>query len=142
SRASGYHRDRTAGDQREPRGGQAWVCTGRHRRSAPANANAEEGAGGRSDDDGGARCRRGAVPADVRVGSQAARSTGARSIAAAVPPEDGRANKALIELLCEVLHLRRSQVELLSGEKSRDKRLLIRGLGTHDLTARLAAFLE
>ena len=67
---------------------------------------------------------------------------GALKIAVAVPPEDGRANKALIELLCEVLHLRRSQVELLSGEKSRDKHLLIRGLATHDLTARLAAFLE
>ena len=67
---------------------------------------------------------------------------GALKIAVTVPPEDGRANKALIELLCEVLSLKRSQVELLGGDKSRDKRLLIRGVSKPELTARLAAFLK
>jgi uncharacterized protein YggU (UPF0235/DUF167 family) len=33
-------------------------------------------------------------------------------------PEDGRANKALVEALREVLGLKRSQVELLSGQSS------------------------
>ena len=64
--------------------------------------------------------------------------SGALKVAVTVPPQDGRANKALIELLCELLELKRAQVELLSGEKSRDKRLLIRGLSKHELTARLA----
>ena len=67
---------------------------------------------------------------------------GALKVAVTVPPEDGRANKALIELLCDVLDLRRAQVELLSGDKSRDKRLLIRGLSKAELTARLAACLK
>src|SRR4051812_31615628 len=53
---------------------------------------------------------------------------GALKVAVTAPPEDGRANKALLAALREALGLKRSQVELLSGEKSRDKRFLIRGI--------------
>jgi hypothetical protein len=62
---------------------------------------------------------------------------GALKVAVTAPPEDGRANKALLEVLRKSLNLKRSQVELLSGETSRDKRFLIRGLGPADLAARL-----
>jgi len=66
---------------------------------------------------------------------------GALKVAVTAPPEDGRANKALIETLRDALDLKRSQVELLSGKASRDKRFLIRGLTPGELSARLARML-
>ena len=66
---------------------------------------------------------------------------GALKVAITAPPEDGRANKALAELLRQVLNLKRSQVELLSGKASRDKRFLIRGLTKVALEARVASLL-
>jgi uncharacterized protein (TIGR00251 family) len=66
---------------------------------------------------------------------------GALKVAVTVPPEDGRANAALVEVLREGLGLKRSQVELASGQTSRDKRFLIRGVGREDLAARLARLL-
>jgi uncharacterized protein (TIGR00251 family) len=66
---------------------------------------------------------------------------GALKVAVTAPPEDGRANKALVEALREALGVKRSQVELLSGQTSRDKRFLIRGLSRADLEARLAGLL-
>jgi uncharacterized protein YggU (UPF0235/DUF167 family) len=67
---------------------------------------------------------------------------GALKIAVSDPPEDGRANKALAETLRNVLGLKRSQVELLSGATSRDKRYLIRGMRKVELEGRLVQWLE
>jgi uncharacterized protein (TIGR00251 family) len=58
---------------------------------------------------------------------------GALKVAVTAPPEDGRANKALLEVLRVTLGLKRSQVELLSGHTSRDKRVLIRGVTKAEL---------
>jgi uncharacterized protein (TIGR00251 family) len=66
---------------------------------------------------------------------------GALKVAVTAPPEDGRANKALLETLREVLGVKRSQVELLSGATSRDKHFLIRGLTPAELQARLTDLL-
>ena len=46
----------------------------------------------------------------------------------AAPPVDGAANDALIEFLASELGLRRSAVQILSGEKSRRKRVAIAGV--------------
>ena len=62
---------------------------------------------------------------------------GALKVAVTAPPEQGRANKALLETLRQCLGLKRSQVELLAGQTSRDKRFLIRGLSQVELLARL-----
>jgi uncharacterized protein len=51
---------------------------------------------------------------------------GALKVAVTAPPEDGRANAALVEALRDELGLKRSQVELIAGPTSRDKRFLIR----------------
>jgi uncharacterized protein (TIGR00251 family) len=67
---------------------------------------------------------------------------GALKVAVTAAPEQGKANKALVEALREILRLKRSQVELLSGETSRDKRFLIRGLSAAQLQVRLASLLE
>lgn len=66
---------------------------------------------------------------------------GALKVAVTAPPEDGRANKALTEALRDALGLRRSQVELMSGQTSRDKRFLIRGVKREELERRLADLL-
>ena len=67
---------------------------------------------------------------------------GALKVAVTAPPEDGRANKALIELLAGALNLKRSQVRLLSGETSRDKRFVIQGIAKRELTTLLAALCQ
>ncbi len=48
-------------------------------------------------------------------------------------PEKGKANKAVIELMAKALGLRKSQIELISGESSHQKRFLIRGITPQEL---------
>ena len=67
---------------------------------------------------------------------------GALKVAVTAPADQGRANKALVETLREALDLKRSQVTLLSGETSREKRFLIRGLTPEELTRRVASLVE
>ena len=57
-------------------------------------------------------------------------------------PEKGKANKALIALLSEALGLRKSQIELITGETSPQKRFLVRDVGTGELEGRVAQVLE
>jgi uncharacterized protein (TIGR00251 family) len=66
---------------------------------------------------------------------------GALKVAVSAPPEEGKANAALVETLAAVLGVKRSQVELLSGSTSRDKRFLIRGIARAELQLRLSALL-
>lgn len=77
-----------------------------------------------------------AQPGARREGVQGEQN-GALKVAVNAPPEDGRANAALVE----VLKVKRSQVELLSGQTGRDKRFLVRGLSKAELEARLAGLL-
>jgi uncharacterized protein (TIGR00251 family) len=57
-------------------------------------------------------------------------------------PEKGKANKALIEVLSKSLGMRKSQIELVSGETSSQKRFLIRGVTGEELLRRIEAFIE
>lgn len=52
-------------------------------------------------------------------------------------PERGKANKAIVELLSKSLRLKKSQIELLSGETSHQKRFLVRQVTVKELTERL-----
>jgi uncharacterized protein (TIGR00251 family) len=63
---------------------------------------------------------------------------GALKVAVTAPPEDGRANAALVEVLKDWLGVKRAQVELLSGQTSRNKVVLIRGVTAEQLTALVA----
>ena len=56
--------------------------------------------------------------------------------------EKGKANRAIVDTLAKELRLRKSQFELLSGETSRDKRFLVRGIPIDELGAVIAAQLE
>ncbi len=50
-------------------------------------------------------------------------------IAVQAPPVDGRANQAVTAFLAEVLGVAKVRVELVSGETSRSKVFLVRGVG-------------
>jgi uncharacterized protein (TIGR00251 family) len=77
-----------------------------------------------------------AQPGARKAGAKGEQS-GALKLAVTAPPEDGRANAALVELLRELLGLKRSQIELIAGLASRDKRFLIRGIQNSELIAKL-----
>ncbi len=51
--------------------------------------------------------------------------------------EKGKANKAIVSLLCKRLHLRKSQLELIAGETSSRKRFLVRGIDVEQLRNRI-----
>jgi uncharacterized protein (TIGR00251 family) len=60
----------------------------------------------------------------------------------AAPPVEGAANDALVEFLARTLGQPRRHVTIVSGHKSRDKRVSIEGIGDSDLTARISAILN
>lgn len=62
---------------------------------------------------------------------------GALKVAVTQAPERGKANKAVIATLADGLGLRRSQFELLSGETSAEKRLLVIGVAAEELLSRI-----
>lgn len=56
-------------------------------------------------------------------------------IAVQAPPVEGRANSALVEFLADKFEVSRSYVELVSGELSRSKVFLIRGVSLAEVEA-------
>jgi uncharacterized protein (TIGR00251 family) len=55
------------------------------------------------------------------------------------PPEDGRANEAVVELLAETLGIKRRQVKILTGTTSREKVVRVSGMSRGELATRLAS---
>ena len=82
-----------------------------------------------------------AQPGARKRGIQGERA-GALRVAVSAPPQDGRANEAIAEVLREAFRLKRSELQLVSGEKSRNKSFLVRGLTREQLEARLADLLQ
>jgi uncharacterized protein (TIGR00251 family) len=84
-----------------------------------------------------------AVTLRVRVTPRAGRDAiagwqdGALRVRLAAPPLEGRANTALIRLLAAAAGLAPSNVRLLTGHRSRDKRLAFDGIDAAALHARL-----
>jgi uncharacterized protein (TIGR00251 family) len=58
----------------------------------------------------------------------------------AAPPESGRANDALLDLLATTFEVPRSRLELVAGRMSRDKTIAVHGLDEAEAEARLATF--
>jgi uncharacterized protein (TIGR00251 family) len=58
----------------------------------------------------------------------AGRHGDAWKVRVAEPPEDGRANEAVLRLLAETLDVPRANVSLVSGHSSRDKIVTLDGL--------------
>ncbi len=65
----------------------------------------------------------------------------ALKIAVTAPPEKGKANRAVVEVLARALGLVRRDVAVESGATSREKRIRIGGIGRSELEARLAKLL-
>jgi len=55
----------------------------------------------------------------------------------AAPPVDGAANAALIAFLSAALDIPRRQIAIVSGERSRDKRVRVAGIETAAAISRL-----
>jgi uncharacterized protein (TIGR00251 family) len=82
-----------------------------------------------------------AQPGAKKAGVKGERA-GALVVAVTAPPEDGRANDALVEVLKDWLGVKRSQVELIAGKTNRNKVFLVRGSTAEALTAAVEAVLE
>lgn len=67
---------------------------------------------------------------------------GALKVSVTQIAEKGKANKAIVEVLCKALGLRRSQVELIAGETSSQKRFLIRETNVEELVKSIQAALS
>ncbi len=78
------------------------------------------------------------VRATPRARSTALRRRADGSLTARItaPPTEGRANRALIDLLAEALGLRRRDISIERGARARDKRVAVT---TEDPSAVLAA---
>jgi uncharacterized protein (TIGR00251 family) len=62
-------------------------------------------------------------------------------LAVTAAPEHGRANDAIVRVLADALGLRRSQISLVAGATSRNKKLLVADITVDDLMARIDAVL-
>jgi uncharacterized protein (TIGR00251 family) len=87
--------------------------------------------------------RDGVVVVAVRVQPQASRDEvvgemdGALKVRLQAPAVENRANEALCEYLADLLKTPKSAVRILSGDRSRTKRLEIRGITKQQLLALL-----
>jgi uncharacterized protein (TIGR00251 family) len=63
-------------------------------------------------------------------------------IAVTAPPEDGKANEAIAEVLRRHYFFQKSQIVLLSGHASRNKVFLIRGVTQAQLLALVESSLQ
>ena len=75
----------------------------------------------------------------VRVKPKSARSKilecreGVWQVALTSPPENGKANRELVRLLAKAFHIAPSHIQIVSGEKSRNKTLSVPGLSDEEL---------
>lgn len=58
------------------------------------------------------------------------------------PPEDGKANEALVELVADLLGVRKSGVSLVSGKSARGKRFRIIGVTSQEAESRIKPHLS
>lgn len=81
----------------------------------------------------------------VSPGARASRILGvhgdALKVSVAAPPEKGRANAALLDLLARGLEVSTSRLSVASGSLSRDKVVRIEGLSPAEVAARLLLLL-
>ena len=57
----------------------------------------------------------------------------------AAPPENGKANDAVVELLASALGVSRTSIEIVGGRGSRDKTVVVDGLSADAVEERLAS---
>ena len=89
----------------------------------------------------------GAVLLKVRVQARATEDrivgshAGALKVRVKAPPVDNRANAQLLDFLARLLCLSRWDVSLVSGHRSRSKRVRVKGLSAIELTRRITQYM-
>jgi uncharacterized protein len=78
----------------------------------------------------------------ARRNALAGERAGALRVSVTQAPEKGKANRAIVEVLCRALGLRKNRIDLLSGDTTANERFLVGGIDPSELAARLAAALE
>ncbi|BEQ14475.1 DUF167 domain-containing protein [Desulfoferula mesophila] len=79
----------------------------------------------------------------VRVAPRASRNelagveAGALKVRLTAPPVEGAANQALVKLLAKSLGVAKGKISVVSGERSRNKRVLVEGLSPDEVRGRL-----
>ena len=61
----------------------------------------------------------------------------ALKVAVTVAPDKGKSNKAILALLADTLGVSPGTLELIAGQTSRDKRVLVRGMTCEEVITRL-----
>jgi uncharacterized protein (TIGR00251 family) len=63
-------------------------------------------------------------------------------VAVQAPPDKGRANDAIVEVLAEFFGVKRSQVELVAGPTNRDKKFRLNGVRAAEVAAKIQTLAE
>ena len=79
------------------------------------------------------------VSPGARRGGVVGRQGAVWKIRVTAPPEDGRANDALVRLLAKTLDVPRRDIEIVSGHGARDKIVALAGIGPDEIERRLAS---
>jgi len=87
---------------------------------------------------GGARLRLRVKPGARRPGV-VGEYAGALRVAVSAPPDKGRANDEVLDVVAEALGVPRGAVRLLAGHASRDKSLEVDGLSADEVRRRLVS---
>lgn len=69
-------------------------------------------------------------------------ASGEWKLAVSAPPEDGRANEAVVELLATLLGVKRRQLAVARGTSSRSKVIEVEGVEAAEVERRLEAALD
>jgi uncharacterized protein len=79
----------------------------------------------------------------VAPGAQRAKVVGrhgsAWKVRVTAPPEDGKANDAVVRLLAEALNVPQADIAIVSGHGARDKLVALTGIGPDEIERRLTA---
>ena len=76
-------------------------------------------------------------PGAGRRGLRGRLANGVLKLEVTEPPEGGKANAAVVELLAGLLGLKRAQVEVTRGHASRAKSVTIEGMSESDVNRRI-----
>ena len=76
-------------------------------------------------------------PRSRRAGLEGWRADGKLVVAVVAPPEDGRANEAVAEVLGESLGVKARDVTIVRGQRSRAKLIEVSGLDEPELRRRI-----
>ncbi len=77
------------------------------------------------------------IPAKIQPNSSKEKVMGEYAeklkIAVTSPPEKGKANKAIVKTLAKWLNIKTSDIQIVSGEKSKDKEIFVRNITKTDV---------